>query len=313
MGGKQPVHRKDPMTLSPVAVPVLPAHLLPATDPATAFAQVSSLIEAVPEDQLVVINVDIPMVAALVLARASRLQTLVESASKQVPPFEVARFGRLPTVALALIHAHASYMIAAAPVVDDLAALQESGQTLRARLTEDAMYLVKKGALQASQLDQIKGILGYRNLAVDLLALVQLFRTDAAVGPKSWASEEDLGKAEAVGARILQALTARDQLAAASAKAGLVRQKAYSLLFHEYDDIRSVVSYLRWKQDDADSFAPSLFSARRTSRRDRTAPPAPPVVSPSPSREEDGRGVSPAPAPMPPVPPGHQGGSPFIS
>jgi hypothetical protein len=304
------------MTLSSLVVPVRPEALTSTTEPAEAFARLQGIIEAVSDEQLVAINVDIPTVVSMVRARVPRLQTLAAGIDPGGPRFDLSCFARLPTIAQALIHAHADFMTAAAPVSDDLGALQEIGLALRTRLLDDASYLVKKGLLEAGRLEQIKGLAGFRNLAFDLLGLVQLFEDAWAVAAqKSAVDKEDLGKASLVANRILDALAAREQSAAASAKAAVVRQKAYSLFFHDYDAVQRIVHFVRWAEDDADDVAPSLFTGRRTSRRGSKTTPATPVAPSMPATPSTPGPLATPAAHTPEAPrvPGGPGGSPFIS
>jgi len=72
--------------------------------------------------------------------------------------------------------------------------------------------------------------------------------------------------------------------------------RAYTLFFNAYDDCRRAVTFLRWREGDADAFAPTL---RQTSRR-RSAPtdgggdgetPAPGGETPAPVGEVPGGGT----------------------
>ena len=315
------------MPLYPLFVPALPANLAPAADPAVAYAEMLPLIEAVTPEQLVAINLDVPAVVSVVLDHGPQLQTLTADIAEELPKFDTSRLIRLPKIALAVAHAHSMAMTAAAAVTDDLSALLEIGLVLRTRLTDDMSYMIKKGVLQAQQLDQVKGLPGYRNVAFDLMALTNVLQQGGA-SQKSLASDDDLTKAREVAARIIQALTAREQLAAETAKATVMRQKAYTLLFRECDAIQRVVSYLRWEQDDADTFAPSIFSVRRRPRKAVATAPGTPAAPGTPGTPAVLGAIPAIPAvhtltqasalPLPaaseaPVPPGHQGGSPFIS
>jgi hypothetical protein len=316
------------MSLSPVVVRDLPSTLAPTEAPEVAYAEMLPLIEAVTDEQLVAINLDIPAVVSVVLDKAPHLLTLAEAAAAELRVFDIERFARLPKIALALAYAHAVLLAGTSAETDDLGPLYESAVELRGRLMDDASYLVKKGLLEASRLEQVKGLSGYRNVAFDLLVIVRVMKDSWGVAAqKSAASEEEVAKADLVAARILQALSAREQLAAASTKAAVTRHKAYSLLFRECDAIQRVASFLRWDQDDAEAFAPSVFSTRRRPRKAVAAAPGTPAVPVTP-----GMPSVPAIPPIPPipspvqasglplhaapeasVPAGHQGGSPFTS
>ncbi len=302
------------MTLPFVYVPPQPANLESLLDPEQAFARVLPQIEAVADEQLVAINVDIPATVERLLACTPRLESLSGDAALQLARFDAGRFSGLRELALALSQAHILFLSRAAPVAEDLAALQEAAVALRDRLGNDAEYLAKRGVLEARRLEKIRFLNGYRNAAYDLMALARLFRDEwKNLSSKSAVTEGELSQAETVARRVLQAISTREQQAEEAARSALVRQRAYSLVFREYEAIRRVVFFLRWEQEDAESFAPSLFAGRRAPHRDRPQPAngapaggagASPVASPpaAPAAPAD-KGVE--------VPAGHMGGSPF--
>jgi hypothetical protein len=64
------------------------------------------------------------------------------------------------------------------------------------------------------------------------------------------------------------------------------RQRAYTLLLKTYDQVRRVVTFLRWESEDAEKFAPSLWAGRggRGSKSDDASPEEPtptPAASPA--------------------------------
>lgn len=305
------------MTLSFVYVPPQPASLASPLDPEQAFARVLPRIEAVADEQLVAINVDIPATVERLLACLPKLEGLRGDAALRLACFDAGRFSGLRELVLALSQAHILFLSRTVPVAEDLATLQEAAVALRNRLGDDAEYLVKRGVLDVRWLEKIKFLNGYRNVAYDLMALVRLFREDwKKLSSKSAVTEGDLSQAEAVARRVLQAVSTREQQAEEAARSALVRQRAYSLVFREYEAIRSAVFFLRWEQEDAESFAPSLFAGRRSPRRDR---PQPTTGATAGSPAVGGAGASPvASPPVAPadkgsaeVPAGHLGGSPF--
>lgn len=55
----------------------------------------------------------------------------------------------------------------------------------------------------------------------------------------------------------------------------LVRQQAFTLFVKAYDEVRRAVSFLRWKERDADTIAPSLYGARNGTRARQDEPTLP--------------------------------------
>ena len=312
------------MSLPVITLPAQPESVSEVLDPAAAHERVHALIAAVPDEQLVPITSDVPSVSSRVLGVYPKLVSLLPQAASQVPSLTQEQLDEVRDLALALAYTHAVSMTGASLTGEDLAALYKTGQLLRDRLVGDARYLVGRGVIEGRRLGQIHNLKGYSNLAYDLLALVSLFRDAwAQASTKSAVTEDDLEKAGTVARRLLQALTTRAQTAGEAAGSTRMRQRAYSLLFRRYDAIRRAVAFLRWEEDDADDFAPSLMAIRRGARRDRT-PSKPPPSAPG----QEGQGVpvvgagksatvaheeaSKQVAHEPAVPVGHEGGSPFI-
>ena len=101
----------------------------------------------------------------------------------------------------------------------------------------------------------------------------------------------------ALSMRIAVSAERRNGGPAATAAAALDRQRAFTLFARRYDELRRVVTYLRWHQGDADRIAPSLYR-RRHKRRSKPRPPShhdahpptesnPDVPSPSPTVDHE--------------------------
>ena len=54
----------------------------------------------------------------------------------------------------------------------------------------------------------------------------------------------------------------------------MTRQKAFTLFFNVYEDVRRAIQYVRGKAGDADEDAPSLFAGRSGGRRKSANDPA---------------------------------------
>jgi len=311
------------MSIQELSVSPLPATLAELPSPAAAYAQVLPQLEGLPDEQLVAVNVDIPTVVGKLLARSERLQTLIPEATQRIRGFDPALFTQLETRAVAVLQAHTMHMTAVTPLADDLTELLETGMALRLRLFNDAHYLGQRGIVDGKRIESVKCLNGFRNVATDLMALVNLFRASwGDVAGKCAISEADLALATTLSQRIFKGVAVRERNQAISAQSAVLRQRAYSLLFNGYDEIRSIVSFLRWKQGDADDFAPSLFAGRRSGRRDGTPDEQDAPATPGGAVAPGGGSVAPVAggtaqpaspfASEPAVPAGHQGGSPFL-
>jgi hypothetical protein len=73
--------------------------------------------------------------------------------------------------------------------------------------------------------------------------------------------------------QFLQATGLRVQGPATVGEAAVLGQKAFTLFFNAYEDVRRALQYVRGKTGDADEIAPSLFAGRAAGRREGTEEP----------------------------------------
>jgi len=179
------------------------------------------------------------------------------------------RLSQLELYAFALTQAHITYKLTSRRTRD----LQELGAVanqLRARLVSDATVLVERGLIARGKLARLSGPNGYRNIAGDLLVLALLLRDSwAHIAGKTAITEDEVNRAEDLGNYLVAALGLRHEVPERATEAADVRRRAYTLFVRAYDEVRRIVSYLRWHEGDADSIAPSLYAKRKASRRRR--------------------------------------------
>lgn len=147
---------------------------------------------------------------------------------------------------------------------------------VRSALRDEVRILMSRGHLDARALESQSQLFSYPNLCQDVLVLTALL--DAArrlPTPVTLVSLADIARAQALLDELLCELGRRTQRR--PSLLAMERARAFSLLLSTYDDVRRLVSFLRWKQRDADLIAPSLFSAsgaaggkRRAANRRRT-------------------------------------------
>lgn len=91
----------------------------------------------------------------------------------------------------------------------------------------------------------------------------------------------ELEHAERLAGRILRAVGLREQAPAQSSAVTETRLRAFTLLTRTDDDVRRAVSFLRWREGDADAIAPSLYAGRGGRGKPDAAPevPAPAPVT----------------------------------
>ena len=132
----------------------------------------------------------------------------------------------------------------------------------------EAKALVHHGVVSQAQLSQLKGANGYKNVATDVMVLVNVLQTVLPqIQGRSLTTAEDLERASRVATRLLRIVGLREQGPAQIAEATDLRLRAYTSLILAYDDARRAVTYLRGAKDDADSIAPSLHPGRPRQRK----------------------------------------------
>jgi hypothetical protein len=256
--------------------------LRPHAEAKRAFARVRERMEALPPESLVQIKVDVPHAVGIVIAAEPRIARLIPEMA-HLPGFSVEHVRDLRDLGLAAWYAHVSYQpdAADASVVSRLA---EEALPLRRSLKQQARAFAALGLIEADKVAAIRGRNSHRDLGRNLVELVVLFekaRKDVRV------KKSELERAANVGTQLVLALGAQEakiQGAVEPSKAADARLRAFELLRASYDEVRRAVTYLRWREGDADAIAPSLYSPSRRRRRaaaeNSEPPPQPPVTAP---------------------------------
>ncbi|MFO0589947.1 MAG: hypothetical protein U0441_20565 [Polyangiaceae bacterium] len=269
--------KEQPLSVAKPGVP---------SDSAKAYIEVQPLLAAIAPADVLRINLDIPRAVSIAVGAVPHLAKLRDAAAK-LPGFDIANIDRLGTYALAAWYAH----LLALPVSNEstVNALLEEAKPLREDMLDAAELLAKKKFFDKEVVKAIRAGTGNIDTANDLVALAALYTAGWSrvehKSPVEWAEVE---RASLLGPEILVALGERDQpgvqLAAGSTPTEQ-RARAFTLFFNAYDQARRAATYLRWNEEDAEMFAPSLFPGRgrRTSSEEASpaAAPAPLPASPA--------------------------------
>lgn len=158
----------------------------------------------------------------------------------------------------------------------------EEARRLRKLLLSSAEPLVLKGLIEEAKVKAIRSGAGHEDLAGDLIELAALY-TEAwpRVKNKTVVENEEVELTRKLGHELQDLLVLRksDSAKLSPEECTEQRDRAYALLIRAYDETARAVHYLRWHEKDGDSFAPSLFKAKRgrPPKGETTASP-PPVV-----------------------------------
>jgi hypothetical protein len=268
-------------------------------------------IQAVPDHELVPVNLDMHGAVTTVLGLLSEIGALRDRVRK-LSELDQAVVDGLEEYALAAGEANSRYATAIAPH-EDIVALNEEAIRLREILRSDATALATRGLIDPARIAQFKGLTGYKNVAFELIDWTNLLRDCwPTIRGKTALTVEEVRRAKDVAIRLVRATGQREQGPAVVAEASRLRQQALTLLMNSYDQVRRAVTFLRWNEGDADTIAPSLYAGRQRSKA--TAPDSPPAPGTAPAgngSDNGGTHAAPGPALTPPAPVGMPGASPF--
>jgi len=277
-----------------------------------AYGTEKARIEAVLAERLLAVNVDVGNAVTVVRGAVDKMRGLASKLETAHPGFDEAHFTDLVQIAFALVWANGLSLIAEQPPppLDALVALL---MPARATLATDAAMLAKHGLIDGSQLDKLHNGPGYQNLHDDMVVLISLFRGHEDLLAKTPTTLDDLAGFESKLGELGAALVVRLRRPELIEAAALMRQKAFTLFVELYDELRRIVSFLRWHEGDADEFAPSIHEKKAT----RKTPPekgAADKASGAASAETAAPATAPAPvAEDKAAPPAMRGGSPFTA
>ncbi len=232
-----------------------------------AYERLLPEITAVPDEDLVTINIDVFSAITTATGCLPEIRGLRSSIEAEWRNFDFVQFDKLEQYTLALTHVHALYRSATAPkghIVD----IAQQLSVIRDQMIGSAQVLASHGLVDADRLTRLKQQTGYRALAADVLTLCALFREqwDQLAGKMPY-TQTDLKRAGQLALELISAVGFREQSPVIVGAVALNRQRAFTLFVRAYDDARRAVHYLRTKVGDAETVAPSLYAGRAVRRR----------------------------------------------
>jgi hypothetical protein len=251
------------------------------------------LLAAIPDSELErTPGLDASLASGIVIGSLPRIAEHRDAIEAQFGEEGVEVLDDLPAVAYAA--AQANIELAAADAASDLTAMHAEVLEDHALLLTDAEALVNRKLIDRARVDAGRAVLGYRTVIGSVLVLVALMREHwDQIRAKTPLTREDLDEIEVRAQRMLQRLNEREQ-GTSRVPASEMRARAISHLIRRYGEVRRMLVYVRWWQEDADVIAPSLWSGRRNRSRAEvvepvealepavsTTSPAVPVTAPS--------------------------------
>jgi len=239
-----------------------------------AFEAIHDEILSVPEKDFVGITLDIPTSVFTVVGKWPGINALRPQFVQYLPGFDLVRFDKTETYALALMRAQTEYKTATEPPAS-LTALANSATETRRVLLADLHALISRELLPDSVLDNLQGGSGYKNLVVDIVTMADILKKNAAIiAERTSVKPEEIYAAENLADELGTAIGLREQAPQAATQAVRNRQAAFTLFITTYEEIRAAVGYLRRKDGDADTIAPTLYTGRGPSKKKPTEDPS---------------------------------------
>lgn len=228
-----------------------------------AFLRRKEAIAAVPQTDLIPVNVDLQTLTTNTRGRIGRLTAFRERIVKELPTADVTALDNLEDFVMALTYTHSQYRASSTPA-EHLPELQAEAANCRDILYCDAVALDKRGIIDGAKLKELRGTNGYQGTAFELLTVYTVLRDNwDKIEGKTALTSDELERAGAVADELMIAVGIRESAPQAMAEVILTRQRAFTLFAKAYDEVRRCITFLRWKEGDADEIAPSLYSGRR--------------------------------------------------
>lgn len=142
-------------------------------------------------------------------------------------------------------------------------ALYREAAKRKETLRVSTQVLVHHGIVAEESLAEIKGLVGYKNVASDLMvyARVLLEAWPGAEG-KIPLTRDEVQQAKQLGLDLLRASGLRDQTPRHVTEAQKIKDKAFYLLCAAHNETRRALTFLRWDEDDTNQILPSFYAGR---------------------------------------------------
>jgi len=251
----------------------------PNADQRAAFETTRLQRDALAEENLLPVNVDVHTAASIAIAAISRVRPLAAALGRRsATPYAL---DDLLLLAEAADYANALWLTAYESP-DELGPLVAEAQGLRTLAVAMLRVGVAAGITQASFVEALRGGTGYGGLTSDLFAAENEFRANWSRYEGKLLTTADLDSMRRVATMVNARVSSRRFGTPRRVQIVEDRRRAFTLLVRAYEELRRDVTWLRWHEADADRIAPSLWTRAGGGRRPVTeAPTASSEAAPS--------------------------------
>jgi len=248
-----------------------------------ALERIMPEIKALDPAKVRTVNMDLPSGVARVLGALPRLLALQQEIEQQTPLYRIDKLKKLETYAYATQEAYVR-CLCDADAPDELRALATEGDAVRDVLLSDANALGARGLIKAARLASCTGAAGYKVIATELGVLSAVLQESwPQIKGKCAVTEAELKRARAIADALLAFAGQRELSPEATAVAIDIRNRAFTLMYDNYDQARRVATYICWGRGDVDEVAPALYAGKRRSRATDEEQPVDPAAPTNPT------------------------------
>lgn len=225
-----------------------------------AYERIEPELDAIEPADVGRVTADVPTAVSLAIGSIPLLEGLAPEMKKQLTAPPIEHIARLRVLSLGLLYTHLRYVPRRSESVQaDL----EEARVLREQMLSAADAHVSFGHMSPDAVASVRDGGGYLDRANDLIALAALFR---AVGPRirgaTPVTEAMLARATELGTQLIGELGGQE-LGIGADGAGPRdwrdrRNRAFTLFMQNWEGIRRAVEYVRYYEQDAETFAPLL-------------------------------------------------------
>lgn len=241
------------------------------------YDKVEPEARARPAERVQKVNLDVASAVSTALAIIPGLRRFRGQIENNLKDFDLARFDKVEDYTKAFSVANARYSTATSPA-DDLEEIYEEGRQLRELLHADAVTLIGRDCLNPESLKDYTGLVGYKNVGTELQAVALLLSDNwETIRGRCATSQEELDRALRISQRLQLGAGEREVNPAVVAEYSDIRNRMFTLFIEAYEDARVAIQYLRRRDGDADTIAPTLYtnkpSGKKAAKAENTAAP----------------------------------------
>ena len=299
------------------------ASAVPAVDQdvqRAAFERMRPQFEAIPREEAMHVNVDATYAAGLGAWVAGRLGAVRAQLQPLAPYLDLQAIDQLADRAHAFAYAHGEYLFATTPQ-EPIAELHKEAAKLIDLFLLSASALSAQGLLPNERVALVRTSTGYRNASEYLTALTKLFKDYwSEIGTKTGVTMQQVDRGAVLAVQLLEGSIERMHAPLTPSEATVARERAFTLFYRAYDELRRAVTFLRWHDGDIEQLVPTLF-LRNGKRKGEAASGGKPADSnagdskdaTARAGQDDNEGADQGgKATATSVPVGHPGGNPFV-